>query len=104
MSQWYWARIAGVRIKGRICGWYGHEAKFLALTPEKRARAIQSLKPYGIKALVGKGRKFSELEHEGWRPIPGVKDYYIYLFSKSKQSEWQTRPKGANESLPHILG
>ena len=87
MSQWYWARIAGVRSKGRICGWYGHEAKFFALMPETRVKAIQLLEPYGIEAHVGKGSKYHVIAHEGWRPVPGAKDYYIYLYPKSRQSD-----------------
>lgn len=71
----YWARLSHVRILGEIVD----ERAFLKASPSQRAKAVESMKRADLKAVLAKGEAYAKLAEEGWRRVPGTRDYFINL-------------------------
>jgi hypothetical protein len=74
----YWARMAGVRIVGEVT----EPEEFLSCSREGRDAAIDSLRKEGLKAVVAKGPEWTGLAAEGWRLVPGTRDYYALVLNE----------------------
>ncbi len=68
----YWARISGVKISAEI----PNEKKMISAAVENRKEALATLRPVGVHAVVAKGKEFAGLIAEGWKLIPGTRDFY----------------------------
>lgn len=77
----YWAKMAGVRVMAEI----RNVQSFLENTPQKRDDALNSLRKIGFKAVVVKQPKFMGLVDEGWKNVPGTRDYYLYFLTESNR-------------------
>jgi len=77
----YWGRMAGVRIVGLITD----RDEYLAVSQENRQRAREKLEQSGIKLVVGRGAELDELAGEGWRFVPGTRDYYVLCLAGENQ-------------------
>jgi mRNA-degrading endonuclease RelE of RelBE toxin-antitoxin system len=71
----YWARIGGYRIIGEI----PDVDEFLAVGIESRSKVVENLKRVGMRAIIARDKRFSELASEGWKPLIGVDDFYVLL-------------------------
>ena len=71
----YWARLAEVKVIAEITD----QERFLSSSPEQRRRAVDSLQSVGVKALIAQGSDFGKMASDGWRQIPGTRDFYILL-------------------------
>ncbi len=78
----YWARLAEVKIVAEIFD----QERFLACGPQKRAKAAESFKSAGVKAVIAQGRDYDGLVAEGWQKVPGTRDFYILLTSDRKSA------------------
>ncbi|WP_041286144.1 hypothetical protein [Desulfomonile tiedjei] len=72
----YWARISGVKISAEI----PNEKEMMSATVEDRKKALATLRPAGVNAVVVKGKEFAGLIAEGWKLIPGTRDFYAFTF------------------------
>jgi hypothetical protein len=70
----YWARISGVKISAEI----PNEKEMISVTVENRKKALATLRPIGVNAVLAKGKEFAGLIAEGWKLIPGTRDFYAF--------------------------
>lgn len=71
----YWARLAEVKVIAEVAD----QERFLSSSPEQRRRAVDSLQSVGVKALIAQGSDFGKMAADGWRHIPGTRDFYMLL-------------------------
>ncbi len=69
----YWARLTGVRAIATI----SDQHEFLAVSPQDRAGAINTLKAQRFKVIVGTGDSVVALEQEGWCHVPGTSNCFV---------------------------
>jgi hypothetical protein len=74
----YWARMAGIKILAEIPS----QEEFIHSSEQQRKRSLAALEVSNIKAVVAKGGFFNGLNSEGWQPVPGTRDYFIFLFER----------------------
>ncbi|MFH0824204.1 MAG: hypothetical protein V2B18_15740 [Pseudomonadota bacterium] len=70
-----WGRMAGVKIIGR----FEDPQEFFSANRERRKEALEAIGNAGFKAVVGKGNGFKDAKDEGWKLVPGTRDYYVLL-------------------------
>lgn len=75
----YWARLAGVQIKGRVAG----NEEFLEASPIERRAALDALANAGVTAVIAHGKGFERLKDEGWTKAPGTRSYYVRILDRS---------------------
>lgn len=83
----YWGRMAGLRIAAEV----PQAQEFLKGSSESRRQAVESLTRSGITVVVAKGSPFRNLEQEGWRPVPGTRDYFVLFLPGHYLSEIRCR-------------
>lgn len=75
LPLWYWGRLAEVKIVAESLD----QERFLSSSPVERTRAVEAMKSAGVNAVVAQGPEFGRLAEEGWRHVPGTRDFYILL-------------------------
>jgi hypothetical protein len=71
----YWARMLRISIVGEI----PDLQDFLGSAPQDRRLALKALARENVRAVVGKNAALRGLEEEGWRFIPGAKDFFACI-------------------------
>jgi hypothetical protein len=71
----YWARMSGVKISAEI----PNQEEMMSVTVENRKKALANLRPIGVNAVLAKSKEFAGLIAEGWKLIPGTRDFYAFI-------------------------
>jgi hypothetical protein len=74
----YWARMAGLRVNGEV----SDPEQFIHATKLERARAIDSLRRASVKVILAEDSTMRMLVSEGWKRVPGTRDYYVLLLNR----------------------
>lgn len=69
----YWARMGHLRIIAEVTD----PRQFFAATAQQRKTALDSMRNTGVKVVVGMGPRFAQLSSEGWKRVPGTRDYFV---------------------------
>ena len=75
MPPCYWGRMAQLRIIAEIPS----EEQILTASEADRRQALDALGEVGVNLVVASGPDFAELKTEGWRQVPGTRDYYVFI-------------------------
>jgi hypothetical protein len=73
----YWGRMLKVTIVGEI----PDVGEYLRSAPTDREAALRALRNENVRAVVGKGAELHALEKDGWRLVPGTRDYFVSIIS-----------------------
>jgi 4-amino-4-deoxy-L-arabinose transferase-like glycosyltransferase len=74
----YWARMAGLRVDGEV----NDPENFVNGTKLERACATDALRKASVKVVIAKDTTVGTLASEGWKLVPGTRDYYALLLNQ----------------------